>query len=540
MIIDRPVTERSTLDILQYGRDVDLEALVFGDARPRYQRELVGKVKPSLVIPEGQAQSRSILSEQVGGEIETPPFDPGVLAAAIEQNTRLFRCVHIMATNITGLGWTFVPLEQFTESTPIKLKNQFDKEKELGTRLLNRPNKLMTFNKLMRLVRMDQESTGNGYLEVTRTNDGDIAQLFHVPSQTMEILKDGAGFRQERGSDVRFFKNFGDEVVYSSSSFVSAEESSAEIPVDERATEIIHFAVPAPRSSFYGIPRWISSATAVTGNALAALRNVNFFENDATPRIAILVSGGRLGAESIKMIEEFVRKKGKGVENFGRAMVLQMEPKKPSLSDKSANVSVQIQPLTVGVTDDASFLEYRNRNDEEIRECFGIGREFFDATGINRASAVESRRITNDQVFEPERIEVEFVLNQTIFGEQGMNFKQACFKLKRPQATDPLDQARVFDVLSRVGAITPNEIRDVIDRPAFKDEFEFANKPINVALTEAQMGLAPLITNDGSQPSPQKDSRDKIRPEDFIELRRTMEELGTSVDLYYDGVPIPQ
>jgi len=55
-----------------------------------------------------------------------------------------------------------------------------------------------------------------------------------------------------------------------------------QVPIEQRATELLHFKLHvSSRTSFYGLPRWISAAKAVTGNDLAAKRNVLFFQNDA-------------------------------------------------------------------------------------------------------------------------------------------------------------------------------------------------------------------------------------------------------------------
>jgi capsid portal protein len=217
---------------------------------------------------------------------------------------------------------------------------------------------------------------------------------------------------------------------------------------------------------------------------LAAQRNVAFFENDAVGRLAITVSGGRLTADSIEMIKQFLAK-GKGPENAHRVMVLQSESKKIGIGDSKAQINVV--PLTVGVTEDASFLGYRQANDEEIREAFGIAKVFFTTEDVNRATAAVSRQITNEQEFEPDRLDKEFRINHTILHAPPFEVALVEFRFKRPKISDPMDRAKIEDLYARHGALTPNDLRDSLGLDPYPEEFAFADRPLPVALLDLQL-----------------------------------------------------
>lgn len=432
-------------------------------------------------------ESRQVLEDpfaDMGDEIIEPPTNPLVWATAMERNTRLHRAIHTYARNTVGLGWEIAPLVDVNEDTPQVDLDRIEEETARLEALFLHPNREMPFTTLMYLVKIDEEATGNGYMEVTRNNAGEIDGLYHAPSHTIRLLKGGRGFVQIRGTVKRYFKHFGDERAVDATT--GREAGGQGLAPARRATELIHFKIYSPRSSFYGLPRFVAAAPAIAGNRLAAQRNVAFFENDAVGRLAITVSGGRLTADSIDMIKQFLAK-GKGPENAHRVMVLQSESKKIGIGDTKAQINVV--PLTVGVTEDASFLGYRQANDEEIREAFGIAKVFFTTEDVNRATAAVSRQITNEQEFEPDRLDKEFRINHTILHARPFEAELVEFHFTRPRVSDPVDRAQIEDIYARHGALTPNDLRDSLGLDPYPEEFAFADKPLPVALLEMQLAV---------------------------------------------------
>jgi len=466
--------------------------------------------------------------QQIVGEFVPPPFNPLVWAQTLKISTRLARCVRTYARNTVGLGWSIDPIHPVTEDTPKEVREEIKEQTHVLRAFFNRPNPLMPLSEIFYLEKVDEEAVGNGYVEVVRNNGGKIVRLYHVPSVTIRkrIIKDGqnlevSGFVQIRGSQKRYFKDFGDRRAMDTfTGKYTKTDGEKPLPPDRRATEIIHFLIYDPSSSYYGAPRYAPSATAIAGNRQSAIRNVNFFENDAVPRMALLVSGGKLNAESMQQIEDFVRAKGRGVENAHRVMVVQVEPFKVGFQQQG-KVMVDLKPLTVGVTEDASFSQYREANDEEVREIFGLGQIFFKAEGANRANAQVSREITNEQELEPDRLAKEYVINQTIvddilfqmMGATGDETDeeideyrkkiQVRFRFARLTLTDPLDEARMNQMYASLGAITPNELREAIGKPPYPKDYFFADKPLPIAMAELTAGLALAISQKEEEAMPQ-------------------------------------
>lgn len=461
--------------------------------------------------------------------IVSPPYDPLKLALMLEINTRLMRACHLRARNTVGLGWSIRPVPHDEDEDDIdekKYKSQKKKLKKLYTNPNPRevslllPETLATpldFAEIMNRMKIDEEATGNGYLEITRNNVGQVDGIYNIPSHTLRVLRQG-GYIQVRGrwsgSDIafhadvkvhrRYFKRFGDMRPISR---LSGQPESS-VPPKERATEILPFHIYSSRSSWYGIPRWISAVAAIQGSRLASIRNMAFFENDAVGRMAIVVSGGALTSQSVQDLRTFVNREGKGVEKAHRVMVLQAEPRKV-ISSKGAGTKIDIVPLTVGIDEDASFLGYRAANDEEVREASGLSSPFFTSAGVNRGSANVLRKITIEQDLVPDLTSHEHVLNRTLSydyltsqlsdREKAKFVMAAELKFKEPASVDELEQATIQGQYARTGIVTINEARRFLGLTALPPDLVYGQLPLPMALAYFEGGLfrQGAITDDG-------------------------------------------
>jgi len=617
----------------------------------------------------GSKQLEGLFDREARGQYVVPRYKPEVWARALEINTRLARCVRTYARNTVGLGWYIEPIPPhpdarrrrtlFADSDadariPEETKKRIVMQSERLRRFFSSPNPEYPFPTLAKRFAEDREATGIGYIEVVRNLKGEISQIYHVPSVTVRRRQINVGqnksrvegYIQIRGTKKSFFKEFGDKRVMDSRTGVYAT-NPADVPIEFRATEIIHHLIYSPTSIYYGAPRHVSAAPAIAGSRLSAQWNVNFFENDAVPRMAILVTGGKLDDRSIQTIENFYEAKAKGVENAHRCILLQAELATAGFTQQE-KAKLELKPLTVGSTQEASFLDYRQANDEEIRECYGLARIFFTSENVNKSSAYacltgdtkvplldgrvltleelavdfpekdqyfwvysidqygvvvigkayaprvsyanapvlvvtlangekiratgnhrfmlsdqsyaradtlepgtllmgwdakakattpvavasvepggsakvydltvdahenfalasgvfvhNSREITNDQELEPERLEMEYLFNQKIVRDLLVEEPLVRFRFERLQVTDPSERARIDQTYAKIGAITPNEIRDALGKPKYPPEYTFADKPMDIALAELKAGVALLIQQQGNDAAQQ-------------------------------------
>lgn len=424
------------------------------------------------------------------GDVVNPPYNPLLWASLAEKNTRLGKLIRTYAKNTVGKGYKIVPLRPFTKETTEDEKKEIQRQIDLVNNVLRRPNPRMPFMTITRLAKTDEEATGNGYIEIARNIKNKIKGLYHVPSHTVRVRKGNLGFVQIRDGKKVYFKPAGADFDIHAETGTKHKLNS--LPYKDRANEFIHWLIYSPRSSYYGVPRYTGAAQAIAGNQLSGRRNLAFFRNDATPRLVISVSNGQLTSDSVSEVKNFVDSLGKGPENSHRVMVIQAKSKVGG-PDTQKNTKIDVTPLSVGITDDGSFLKYREANDNELREAFGIDNIFLGEGGINRATSYVGRNITNEQEFLPDIEEKEYIINMSvvepILTEEGI--KQENIKIKfefvKPKSTDEVQDAEVFVRYLQGGGITPNDIRHKLGLPEFKEPW--ADKPIQIALIEYQMGI---------------------------------------------------
>jgi capsid portal protein len=475
--------------------------------------------------------SQQIQKEEYSfGDVVEPPADPALWAAQLSRNTRLNRGINTIARNTVGLGWSIVPADPDAAKTP-KEKKAVEEEISRVKNFFDNLNPDRPFESLVECETIDEGATGNGYLEFTRLQDGSLHQMFHIPAITMRILKDNRGFVQCRDSRRRYFKHLGDERVMDARTgkFVSEEGTSEEgIPLEHRASEVLHFPLYSPMSEIYGIPRFVPAAAAIAGNHHAAIRNVSLLLHDAVPRMAVLVTGGTLTKESRKELQELFQE-GQGPDQGGRILILQVESEGVGTDEKS-NVKLELRPLTVDTTEDASFLNYRRANEEEIREVLGLSEVYFRSGKLTKASAVVAKATTDEQEFEPARLLKEHVINRRIV-RGALGATKVVFRFKRPSAIDPMEQAQVDELLAgegNVAALTPNEVRAQRGLKPFPPAEKWADLPISVALLALRGEITQGSSFASSTPKP---SSRTTAPGDGDGTRDgvTLDDVGASV-----------
>ncbi len=378
-----------------------------------------------------------------------------------------------------------------------------------------------SFVQLRRRTRQDLEVTGNAYWEVLRNAKGEIARLVYVPSYTMRLLPldaepvdaaesarvspvtvERVPVRQRMRRFVQilygqrtFFRQLGDPRVVSRTTgeaFPSLEQLRAARPDDGPATEILHFAIPSPRSP-YGVPRWVGTLLAVMGSRQMEEVNFLYFENKSVPPLALLVSGGKLSEASVPRIERFIEENLKGKANFHKVLILEAEGA-ASASD-AARAKIELRPLTDAQQHDALFQQYDERNIDKVGSSFRLPRLLRgDSRDFNRAVADAQLRFAEDQVFQPERDEFDFIINRKLLADMGIRFWR--FRSQTPVTRDPERMTDMVEKLVRVGVLTPEEGRvlasDIFNREFAKLGADWTKRPITLTLAGIQTGVEDL------------------------------------------------
>ena len=371
-------------------------------------------------------------------------------------------------------------------------------------------------------IRQDEEVTGMGYVEVIRTAAGDIVGLQHAPAVNTRLRPiDGkptvvsvphriskiayADVRRRHrfrtyvqlvmGQQVVYFKSFGDPRCISDRTgraYASLEEMRANPSENgsEPATEIHCWKIYSG-FSVYGQPRWVGLSPGLAGARRADELNVNYFEHNAIPPLAIAVSGGTLAKTAQASIEAWLRD-NKGMISFDKVLVLEAVAGEHSsvvvAGQTPPQVKIEIIKLMDDQRDDALFQQYIENIDAQAGQVMRIppivrGR----MKDFNRSTAEAALSFVEQQVFGPERARFDFWVNEHLFPQMGIRYWKFVSLGYRSSAPEEISR-----IMKEHGDnLLPSEVRELLspilgrDLPAIDDEW--ASVPMKVYLAQ-QMG----------------------------------------------------
>ncbi len=365
--------------------------------------------------------------DYVNGDVAQPPYDLDALAELYETNAAHKACVDAKVVNCVGLGYRFVPTtNEAGQASPANLA--------LLEHLFANCNPQMTFTEVIRAVWTDVECLGNGYVEVTRNSLGNIDGFYHVPATTARIKPNGVGFAQLRGTQKRHFRPLGTDAI--------------EDPITgETQNEIIHFKKYTPQSGLYGIPDIVAALAAAAGDRAAREYNIDFFEHNAVPRMAIVVEGGQLSKELLWQIQNYMETEIKG--HGHKTLVLDVP---------GSDVKVRIEPLTVGRQDEAAFLDYRKANRDEILMVHRVPpSKITIVENANLANSRDQDKTFREQVIRPEQRRIEYQINRMIREQMGIGDWE--FTFREADLGEEREHAEIARIYADLGAWTVDEIR---------------------------------------------------------------------------------
>jgi PBSX family phage portal protein len=412
---------------------------------------------------EGGAKAKFIEPDAVNGydfyRLAVPPYNLDYLCELSTENATHAACIRAKTVNIVGLGYKW---EETNKVKDLRMSaSEDDSKMQFLARKLQRVTDklddwLDNLNEeddiidILTKIWLDVEATGNGYLEIGRNRNGSIGYIGHVPAATIRVRVDRDGFMQWvlpnnlNSSFVNyssgpypglvFFRNFGD---------TTTKDPTGK---DSSPNELIHFKKHSPRNSYYGIPDIIAALSAVAGEKFAAEYNLDYFENKAVPRYALIIKGAKLTAQAERKIMDFFRKEVKGKHHSTLYI--------PVPAPMGSNVDVQLQAIENKIQD-ASFSKYRQDNKQEIRMVHHVPASKLADETANNASARESDKTFKNQVCAPEQRRIEKKFSKIIKEVTDM----FDFKLESYDLVDEETQSRIDDRYFRMGASNPNEIR---------------------------------------------------------------------------------
>jgi PBSX family phage portal protein len=421
-------------------------------------------------------------------DIITPPYDVYQLAGYYDTSFANHAAIDAKVENIVGLGYDFV----VSDRTTLKLELAEDKDAVARARKrieraklelrdwLESMNSDESFTETLEKVYTDVAATGNGYIEVGRTINGEIGYIGHIPSTTVRVRRLHDGFVQIIANKVVYFRNFG-------------ASNKNPITDDPRPNEIIHIKEYSPLNTFYGVPDIIAAMPSLIGDAFASQYNVDYFQNKAVPRYIVTLKGAQLSSEAEDKLFRFLQT-GLKSQNH-RTLYIPL----PGDNDQQ-KVDFKMEPIENGVQE-GSFHQYRQQVRDDILVAHQVPlTKLGGGDTSNIAAALSQDRTFKEQVARPAQRNLEKIINKIIREKTDV----IEFKFNELTLTDENTQAQILERYIKTQVMTPNEARDKLglpQRPGGDEVFQMNNRQ----LTDMRANTARNRQRDGERTNEQSD-----------------------------------
>lgn len=441
---------------------------------------------------------------QLTGEngIISPPYPIKELQEIVEKSTILEQCVEAYRRNIVGFGAIPVYNEDSTvnDETP-----EMKREMQMLIDIIHYFNFDQSFEDVFGDAIEDREVTGNGYIEIIRDgqdypsegNRLDPAYIYvtklsdfvdveqNIGGQWIKRKRKFRKFVQDIGTKKVFYKEFGDPRTMD----WRTGEYTDNIDEEFQANEILHLKIG---TKAYGVPRWIGQVIHMMGARLAEELNYRYFTQGRHTPMAILLHNAELSPDSVQQLEDYAREV-EGVNQSHKFLILEAEGLEEGiLEDERKNAKVEMKSLADMLQQDALFLDYDEASRKKVQSAFRLPDIYVGRTvDFNRATADTARYITEEQVFEPERNSLEWIINHKLL--PCWDIEHVKIEFSKPEISNAEEIVSVLKTGNELNALSPNDVRPIIGEligvefEALEGE-EFNSPIISVPGRQAQIG----------------------------------------------------
>lgn len=422
-----------------------------GNVSPTYLRDSKAtNYNEELTVPSKQINPGLAYRNGYGiFDVITPPYNMYELSSYYDTSFSNHAAIDAKVANSIGMGFhfemtpsTLAALENMEEgSAKDKAKRRIERLKHELTHYLESCNNEDNFIKVLEKVVTDMQATGNGYIEIGRTTQGDIGYIGHIPAPTVRVRRLRDGFVQIIAGSITYFRNFG-------------ANNPNPVTADPRPNEVLHLKEYSPLNTFYGVPDVVSALSSLKGDAMAQQYNIDYFQNKAVPRYVITVKGAKLSAEAEDKLFRFFQTSLRGQNH--RTLYVPLPP------DTDGNpIEFKMEPVE-NTVQDASFDKYRSRNRDDILMAHQVPMTKLGmGGGATISNGMQLDRTFRDQVAKPLQQYVAKFINSVI--EEKTDVLQLVFN--QASLTDDVAMSQINERYAKVQVMTPNEIRESIGLP---------------------------------------------------------------------------
>lgn len=409
-----------------------------------------------------------------------PPYNPKQLASLTERSETHYACVSAKAQNVAGYGFDLVPHPTYAdvdgnEKPPGKETVHEFWYSPATDWLLGPDRQPATPEAVLEHGWWDYEGIGWGVLEVLTNESNEPTGLAHIPAHSIRRRAKNPGYVQLDGPNQvgTFFGAAGDKYG-DDQTFIDAETGdtrSSAGDVGTVANELIVIRNYSPLAPYYGVPDIVPALQTLEGDLAARQYNTAFFENDGVPRFVVLVEGGSLTERAWTNLEDKLRELTEQ-ENTHRGIIIEAVNSVAGEYEDRHDVTLDIQPLTVGIEEDASFLEFRRENEHDLLQAHSVPPVIVGRTeDSNYANSKSQREEFAQSTIRPKQEDYAARLynqiHRTMLGVEGwtIEFELHGGQNREREATIVKTRAEAM-----MGTMTVNELRQELDKEPLLDE----------------------------------------------------------------------
>lgn len=441
------------------------------------------------------------------GRVYRPVLIPRNLTNFSLENPYHSACIRQIAKDCCS-GWDIIPIDKFGVAIP-EISRKRSKHDNILFDFFNNCCQMEDFLELSKNSLIDYLTYGWNSIEVTCGRSTLPKGLYHMPSETVRVARDLSNvidtdqkyIVQVIKVHARVFR-----LVSKDKYFTMIEPSTGNI-----MSEALYMRNYNVEGGKYGIPDWFPALKAMLGYDKVAEYNISFFNNEAVPRFAVVVTGGKLDDATKKSIKDYFKKDLKGEGNAHKTLVL-TGPK---------GTDIKLVPLA-NDNKDGSFRFYKKDNRDEIITSHGVPHhrvQIMDAASsgsLSPGTIFELNKNYKYSTVKPLQDRLANMFNNLIkyrFGitDRVLQYKDLDIGEAEQRANTMKTIAAAHEKYYAVGGMTPNEVRQDIKMPLFvkgsveDDIYEWATTPRPVYLirqAKEQMNQDPSSSPNGLDANP--------------------------------------
>jgi PBSX family phage portal protein len=430
-----------------------------------------------------------------------PPTDLRGYKVLVSNSAILPQCIRAYKNNIAGFG-IGVRYKDDIEETE-QMAEEFTRAEKIIELLTTEQDTKELFEDLIEA----RETYGIGYIEVIRNVAGEVTQIefieetesvrktrplepyivsdYYYEGELIQRKRKFRKYKQTIGGKTVYFKEFGDPRIMDKRSGDYIEKGKT-LEIQYQANEIMEFAIGTEP---YGEVRWEGQILGVDGSRKAERLNNNYFENGRHTPLMIIVKGGTLTEESFSKLQTYMNDI-KGEAGQHAFLLLETEGADGRVDfDAKESPQVEVKDIANVLQKDELFQEYMDNNRKKVQSAFQLPDLYVGyTTDFNRATALTAQEVTEEQVFQPERISLAWAINNKLLNAYQFKYVEVYFK--EPNITNPDDIYKVLSVCSRAGGLTPNKAKEIIYSAygQVSEDYEGEWGDIPIAVSQAENG----------------------------------------------------